>query len=104
ARSAGGAASAIQTLSAAGQNAENPQVGVDSGGDALVVWQRSDGANTRVQARARAAGGAARATQTLSAAGQDAEAPQVGVDSGGDAVATWSLFDSPDRIQAAAGP
>jgi hypothetical protein len=43
--------------------------------------------------------------QTLSGAGQDAFAPQVAVDSGGNAVAVWRRFDGTNfRVQAAAGP
>src|SRR5204863_5589580 len=38
-----------EDLSAAGHNAFMPQVGVDSAGNAVVVWDRSDGANNRVQ-------------------------------------------------------
>lgn len=39
-------------LSAAGQSASAPQVAVDAVGDAVVTWQRSDGANQRIQASA----------------------------------------------------
>jgi hypothetical protein len=105
ARTAGGTVSATQTLSDAGGNAHNAQVGVDSAGNAVVVWQRFDGANTRVQARTRTVGGALGTVQNLSLAGQNANIPQVGVDSGGEAVATWAHADAPiTRIQAAAGP
>src|SRR5439155_383524 len=104
ARSAGGALSAIQTLSAAGQNALDAQVGVDSSsGDAVVVWERSDGTNLRVQARARTAGGAVSGVQTPSAAGQVAFVPEVGVDSAGNAVVVWERFDGANlRVQARA--
>jgi hypothetical protein len=96
-RSAGGGLSAVQTLSAAGHDAVLPQVGVDPGGDAVVVWPRHDGTNYRVQARARAAGGTVSAIQTLSAAGQDAVGPQVAVDSGANAVVVWQGFDGTNR-------
>ena len=61
----------MQTLSAAGQDAGEPHVGVDAKGNVFVVWRRSDGANERVQLRGRSASGNLAPIQTLSAAGQD---------------------------------
>jgi hypothetical protein len=52
ARSAAGALGPVQDLSAAGQDASNPRVAVDDDGDAVFAWQRSDGTNLRIQARA----------------------------------------------------
>ncbi len=102
-RSAAGALGAVQTLSAAGQNARSPELAVDAGGDALVTWYRSDGTNDRVQARARSAAGALSATQNVSAAGHDAYAPQVGIDAAGNAVLSWLLGSGTnDRVQARA--
>jgi hypothetical protein len=92
ARSAAGALGPIQTLSAAGRNATLPQLGVDSAGDAVFVWQRSDGTNWRVQSRARSAAGALATVQTLSAAGQNSVTPQVAVDPAGRAVFTWERY------------
>ena len=103
ARSAGGTLSAVQTLSAAGQNAFNPQVAVDADGDAVFTWLRFDGAHLRVEARARSAAGTLSAVQTLSGAGQHASEPQVAVDGDGDAVFTWERLDgTKDRVQAVA--
>jgi hypothetical protein len=51
-RSAAGALGAVQTLSAAGQDAGGPRVAVDADGDATVIWGRSDGVNIRIQAAA----------------------------------------------------
>jgi hypothetical protein len=99
----------VQTLSAAGQNAIAPQVGVDANGEALVVWGRFDGTTQcggspgclRIETRARSSAGALSAVQLLSPAGQDATAPQVGIDSTGDGVFTWTRFDgTKNRIQA----
>jgi hypothetical protein len=101
ARSAGGVLGPVQNLSAAGQNAFDPQVAIDSAGDAVCTWQRFDGTNYRVQARARSAAGVLSAVQTLSVAGQDATLPQVAVDTNGDAVLTWQRSDGTNsRIQA----
>jgi hypothetical protein len=105
ARTWAGALSAVQTLTATGQDASQPQVGVDHDGDAVLVWKRFDGANYRIQARTRSAAGTLGMVQGLSAAGQSANAPQVGVAAGGNAIAVWTRFDgSNDRVQAASGP
>ena len=98
ARSAGGVLSAIQTLSGAGQDASDPQVAVDTDGDAVFTWARSDGTNQRIQARARSAGGVLGPVQTLSAAGRDAFQPQVAIDADGDAVVIWRLFDGASQV------
>src|SRR5436309_1635117 len=90
---AGAAWSAPDDLSLAGTVGFNSQVAVDDGGNAVVVWQRFDGANWRVQARARDAGGAVSAVQTLSDAGQHATQPQVAMDAAGNAVVAWQRFD-----------
>jgi hypothetical protein len=113
ARSAAGTLSAVQTLSKSGRNAFAPQVAVDADGDAVFTWSRFDGTVpdpdlpccARIQARTRSAAGTLSGVQNLSAAGQDAFNPQVGVDVAGNAVATWHRFDGTnDRIQASAGP
>jgi hypothetical protein len=101
ARSAAGTLSAVQTLSDNGRDAFEPQVAVDATGDAVFAWQRFDGTNDRVQARARSAAGALSAVQTLSSGGQNAANPQVAVDATGDAVLTWRRFDGAHyRVQA----
>jgi hypothetical protein len=101
ARSAAGALGALQTLSAAGQNANSSQVAVDTQGDAVFTWRRFDGTNWRVQARARSAAGVLSPVQNLSAPGQNGFGPQVAVDADGDAVFTWQRPDGTQwRIQA----
>ena len=93
---------APQNLSAAGQHAYDPQVAVDGRGNAIAVWQRSDGTNTIVQAAARAAGGSFGAPQDLSTAGQTAHDPQVAVDGQGNAIAVWSASNGTNFIVQAA--
>ena len=100
ARSAAGVLGPAQTLSAAGRHATLPQLGVDSAGNAVFTWQRSDGTSWRVQSRARSAAGALGPVQTLSAAGQDAVTPQVAVDPAGRAVFTWQRSEQYLRIEA----
>ena len=101
-RSAGGGLGQIQNISAQGGNPDEQQVTFDPAGNAVAVWVRDDAAgNHRVQAAFRPAGGIFEPAQTLSAAGQDAGAPQVAMDAAGNALAVWHRFDgNHDRIQA----
>ena len=92
-RSAAGILSATQTLSAAGQTAGSARVAVDPNGNAFFAWERSDGTVDRIQTRARSAAGTLSSTQTLSAAGKNANDPRVAVDRGGNAVLLWQRFD-----------
>jgi hypothetical protein len=80
-------------LSEAGQEANFPQLAVDTGGDAVFTWVRWDGANWRAQARARSAAGALSPVQTLSSSGRDAGSPHVAVDADGDAIFAWERYD-----------
>jgi hypothetical protein len=93
ARAAAGTLGPLLTLSAAGQNATDPQVAGDPSGDALVVWRRFDGSNWRIQARAHSAAGVLGAVQALSGLGATAERPQVAIDADGDALVVWRNFD-----------
>jgi hypothetical protein len=79
-RSAAGPLSAVQDLSYV-HDASEPQVAVDPSGNAIFVWKRFDGTNDRIQARTRSMTGVLSPVETLSAAGQDAFAPRVVVDS-----------------------
>jgi PKD domain len=85
-------------LSAAGRDAEDPQVAVDPAGDAVAVWTRFDGAHTIVQAAVRPAGGSWVPSGNLSVAGRDAEEPDVGIDAAGDAIAVWRRHDGSKYI------
>jgi hypothetical protein len=101
--STAGVLSPVQTLSSAGRDASDPRIAVDSDGDAVFTWWRSDGANFGVQARARSAAGVLSSVQSLSDPGQHAVDPEVAIDPNGDAVFTWPRFDGSNwRIQARA--
>jgi hypothetical protein len=91
------------SLSDAGQNAVSPQVAVDPAGDAVVAWQRSNGAHTVVQASVRPAGGSFGPAATLSDATQDASQVHVAIDPAGNATVVWSTdTGSGTVVQAAA--
>ena len=84
----------VQTVSAAGANASQPDIDIDDNGNAVAVWTRSQGAHLRVEAAGRPAGGSFGAVQTVSASGRNADKPHVSVDGAGKAVAIWILYDS----------
>ncbi len=78
-------------LSAAGQNAYDPQVAVGSDGATTVVWTRANGFNDIVQASTRPAGsGTFAGAVDLSAAGKHARNPQVAVAVDGATTVVWS--------------
>jgi hypothetical protein len=87
----------VQTISDAGQDASEPQIALDSSGNAVAVWTRFDGSFDRIQAAYRPAGAGSSfgAAQTLSPAGQDSTSPQVSIDGNGKAYAIWTRFESP---------
>ena len=85
-------------ISRAGQDATEPEVAVDSAGDAVVVWRHLDGADYVIEAAERPAGGSWSAPLQISAAGQSAETPQLAVDAAGDAVAVWSRSNGSNYI------
>ncbi len=95
-RSSAGALGAVLTLSAAGQDASNQEVGVEDNGDGVVVWERFDGADYRIQTRTVSAAGVLGGTTTISIAGENALHPDVGVDADGDAVMVWKRWLGPD--------
>jgi hypothetical protein len=97
-RPAGGAWSEPEDLSAAGGEATSPRVAMDATGDAVAAWQRSDGSSSIVQVSERPAGGGWSEPEDVSAAGQDASAPQIALNPVGDAVAVWQRWDGSNEI------
>lgn len=89
----GSAGNPTYTLSAAGQNAVEPQVAVAPSGTATVVWSRFDGSSSVVQKRTIAPSGAPSSAINLSLPGRDAIEPQIAVRTDGLAAATWVRFD-----------
>src|SRR5207247_5578574 len=94
-----------QTLSPPGQDASQPEVGLNETGSGVAVWQRLDGTNMRVQATFRRKGEYFGPPQTLSAPGQDASQPKVALDPAGGAAAVWQRYDGTNlRVEAAFHP
>jgi hypothetical protein len=103
-RSKTGALGPIQTLSAAGGDAQEPRVAADDDGDAIVSWIRSNGTNTFAQARTRTAAGVWAAATTLSSAGTNALRARVAIDDTGNGIVVWYRIGSLDRVQFRAHP
>jgi hypothetical protein len=101
ARPAGGSFSIPQTLSNPSVFSMSPDVAGDAQGDSVAVWLYFDGANMRVQAAYRAAGGSFGPAQTLSPAGYEAREPRVAMNASGEAVLVWSLVSGlTEKVQA----
>jgi hypothetical protein len=80
------------TLSAAGERAFAPALGVGVGGEAVAVWRRDEGDRHLARGSVRGAGGEWAAPQDLSAAGESVFVePAVAVGPRGEAVAVWTL-------------
>lgn len=77
-----------------------PRVAVGANGSTLFAWQRSDGTNQRIQARARSAAGALGVVQDVSPAGQESITPNLAVDDSGDAALAWAHYTGLYQVQA----
>jgi len=88
-----GTAALIETDNAGG--AINPQVAFDASGNAVVVWQQSDGTRYNIWSNRYTAStglwGTAALIETDNAG--DANNPQVAIDASGNALAVWSQSD-----------
>ncbi len=83
-----------QDLTATGLNASSPQIATAPDGTTTVVWGRSNGSNTIVQAATRPAGQASFGTpEDLSQAGQSAFLQSVANGPDGSTVAAWTRSD-----------
>jgi hypothetical protein len=88
-----GTASLIETDNAG--NAENPQIAFDASGNAMAVWQQTDGTRTNIWAnRYTASTGWSTATLIETDNAGPAIKPQIALDSSGNAIAVWSQRDS----------
>jgi hypothetical protein len=92
-RPADGTFGPAQTLSNADENAGFQQFAFDAQGNALAVWEASDGSNERIRASFRPAGGPFGLPQTISNAGPNAFLSQVVFDAQGNALVVWNRFD-----------
>jgi hypothetical protein len=99
-RTAGGNWSTPVTISDAGQSSSEPQLDIDSANNIIVVWTRFDGANNRIQAAFKSAGGSFGTPVSVSDPGFAANAPQVDFDNANRALVVWQRFDGANiRVQ-----
>jgi len=102
---AGGEWSEPEEVSAGTEEGRFSQVGIDAEGNAIAVWQQIDPGENVIRAATRPAEGEWSEPETLSADGDNATAPRIAVDAGGDAVAVWSVVDGLDvSVHAKARP
>ncbi len=90
----------VNDLSAAGGDAFDPQISVNSAGTAIAIWRRNNGSNSIVQSASSTDGGVNWSTpaNNLSAIGGNAVEPQISVDAAGTAIAIWRRYDGSDFI------
>ena len=89
----------LDTLSASGQDALEPQIAVDAAGNVTAVWVRYSGTNFIVQAKTKPFGGSWQVSpDNLSASGRNAFLPQIAVNAAGNATAVWQRSDGTNNI------
>jgi PKD domain len=87
--------------------AGSPSLAVDAASEAVAIWTAFEGGHVIVQGAARSAGGAWSEPDNLSPTGEDVtplEAPDVGIDAAGNAIAVWKLDGTNQVVQAAVRP
>jgi hypothetical protein len=83
-----------QNLSAAGQNAVQPQVAAAPGGAATIAWTRFDGSHWVIQGQRLSAAGAPEGTvATLSNSTRNAAEPQLSIGADGKVAVVWDRYD-----------
>lgn len=97
-RSKDGVWSAPEVVSGPGRSASQPQIAMDSSGNAIVAWLRSNGSWTVAQVAYRTAGRDWEATHNLSERGGNARRLDLAMNSRGDAVVLWTQ----NRLRASA--
>ena len=108
-RPAGGSFGAIDDISDVSTRCDSCGLGVavefDAQGNALALWNQADGADQRIYAGFRPAGGSFGEAAPISDAGGDACCPDLALDAQGNALATWGRFDGTNiRVEAAFRP
>jgi hypothetical protein len=94
-RPLGGGWSEPSKLSAAGTEAVDPHIGVDSAGNALAIWQRVDRGDSVIESASRPLGGDWSRPTPVSPSGFNS---QLAVDPAGNAVAIWQRFNGTESI------
>lgn len=83
-------------ISPSGQDVEGAKVAMDGNGNAIIVWQQSNGTNTQIfkaEYRNGAWTSPSGLSDNISPDGQDATYPWVAMDDNGDALIVWTQSD-----------
>jgi hypothetical protein len=91
------------TLDPGGQEAFEPRIAGNGLSGTIVSWKTFNGATNTTQAAVRPAGGNFAPATTVSAAGPQESAPEVGIDAQGNGIAVWSRASGPNYLLEAAG-
>jgi PKD domain len=103
-RLAGSAWQQAADLSEPDENAYHPELVMDAQGDAVAAWEVERGRDWTVQSVVRPAGEGWRAPVSVSQITEHGELlPQVAIDSQGDALAAWELYNGTNYLIQAAG-
>lgn len=96
----GGSWSAIKTVSNSGSNpAGNPKVVIDSSGNAVAIWEQSDGSNSLIMSATLDSGaGAWSAPVAVSVAGQNAGSAALAINANEYVVAVWERSNGSNLI------
>jgi len=104
-RPAGGSFGPTVSLSAAGGNAAAPKVAIDAAGNAIVVWERNNGANEVVEEATRSAAiGKFAPVGVLSNPAEGAIQPSVAMNAEGDTAVVWVRLGASNVTQATVRP
>jgi hypothetical protein len=89
-----------QPVSSEGQDQPLPQIAMDSSGNAIAIWEHSTGANERVQAAFRSAGGGWGPTANVTEPAPEVfrSSPRIAMNATGQAVAVWGRSDGTSSI------
>ena len=85
-------------LSDDGQHAQSPQIAHNLSREATVIWSRSNGTNTIIQASTKTKGGKWSDAEDLSLPGQHADSPQIAMNRSGQRVALWRRSDGTNTV------
>jgi hypothetical protein len=92
-------------ISPAGASGSAPNVASDGQGDVVALWRELDGDESAIRAAVRTAGEGWQASRRISVPAAATEAPQLAMDSLGNAVAVWHRSNGRDSVvQAAVRP
>ena len=94
-----------KTISSAGENAGEPDIGMDSAGNAIAVWLQNEGPNRVIKSADAPLEADFGSPQNISPAGLTSDSPSIAVNRSGAATAVWRLTGkSENLIQASSRP